>query len=99
MGHTHRPCAFAQEKEVRPLEFRLVDIHPDRTKAGRKFLFNVGSVGQPRDGDWRASYAVFSPEKQLIDLRRVNYNIEKASAKIIKAGLPESLSKRLFKGE
>ena len=99
VGHTHRPCAFAQEKEVRPLEFRLVDIHPDRTKAGRKFLFNVGSVGQPRDGDWRASYAVFSPEKQLIDLRRVNYNIEKASAKIIKAGLPESLSKRLFKGE
>lgn len=99
VGHTHRPCAFAQEKEVRPLEFRQVDIHPDRTKPGRKFLFNVGSVGQPRDGDWRACYAVFSPEKQVIDLRRVNYNIDKAASKIVKAGLPESLSKRLFKGE
>lgn len=99
VGHTHRPCAFAQEKEVRPLEFRQVDVQPDRTKIGRKFLFNVGSVGQPRDGDWRASYATFSPQEHVVDLRRVSYNIEKASSKIIKAGLPESLSKRLLKGE
>jgi len=99
VGHTHRPCAFAQEKEVRPLEFRQVDVHPDRTKVGRKFLFNVGSVGQPRDGDWRAAYAIFSPEDQTVDLRRINYNIDKAAAKILKAGLPEALAKRLFKGE
>ena len=99
VGHTHRPCAFAQEKEVRPLEFRHVDVHPDRTKIGRKFLFNVGSVGQPRDGDWRASYAIFHAHEQWVDFRRVNYNIEKAASKIMKAGLPESLSKRLFKGE
>ena len=99
VGHTHRPCAFAQEREVRPLEFRHVDVHPDRSKMGRKFLFNVGSVGQPRDGDWRASYAIFSPQEYWVDLRRVSYNIEKAASKILKAGLPESLSKRLFKGE
>lgn len=99
VGHTHRPCAFAQEKEVRPLEFRRVDVHPDRTKIGRKFLFNAGSVGQPRDGDWRPSYAIYHAGEQWVDLRRVNYQIEKAAAKIIKAGLPESLAKRLFKGE
>jgi len=99
VGHTHRPGAFAQEKEVRPLEFRQVDVHPDRTKSGRKFLFNTGSVGQPRDGDWRASYVIFSPQEYRVDLRRVSYNIEKASSKILKAGLPESLAKRLFKGE
>lgn len=99
VGHTHRPCAFAQEKEVRPLEFRQVDVHPDRSKSGRKFLFNVGSVGQPRDGDWRAAYATFTPSEHLVDLRRVNYNIERAASKIIKSGLPESLSKRLSKGE
>lgn len=99
VGHTHRPCAFAQEREVRPLEFRQVDIHPDRTKLRRKFLFNVGSVGQPRDGDWRASYAIYSPNQHTVDLRRVNYNIEKASGKILEAGLPDSLAKRLFKGE
>lgn len=99
VGHSHRPCAFAQEKEVRPLEFRNVDVHPDRTKIRSKFLFNVGSVGQPRDGDWRAAYAIFSPDEYWIDLRRVNYNIEKAASKILKVGLPESLAKRLFKGE
>ena len=99
VGHTHRPCAFAQEKEVRPLEFRQVDVHPDRSKVGHKFLFNVGSVGQPRDGDWRAAYAIFSAEEHRVDLRRVNYNIEKAASKILKAGLPESLAKRLFNGE
>ncbi len=99
VGHTHRPCAFAQEREVRPLEFRHVDVHPDRSKMGRRYLFNVGSVGQPRDGDWRASYAIFSPQEYWVDLRRVSYNIEKAASKILKAGLPESLSKRLFKGE
>lgn len=99
VGHTHRPCAFIQEKEVRPLEFRQVNTQPDRTKIGRKFLFNVGSVGQPRDGDWRASYAVYSPESQTVDLRRVNYNVEKTASKILESGLPESLSKRLFKGE
>ena len=99
MGHTHRPCAFVQDREVRPLEFRQVDVHPDRTRGGKKYLFNIGSVGQPRDGDWRASYAIYSPQEQSVDLRRVNYNIEKSSSKILKAGLPESLSKRLFKGE
>lgn len=99
VGHTHRPCAFVREKDVRPLEFRTVDLQHDRSKTGRKFLFNVGSVGQPRDGDWRAAYAIYSPEEQTVELRRVNYNIEKAARKIIQAGLPESLSKRLFKGE
>jgi len=99
VGHTHRPCAFAQEKEVRPLEFRNVDVHLDRSKVGRKFLFNVGSVGQPRDGDWRSAYAIYDPVRQVVDLRRVNYQLEKAEAKIIKAGLPESLGKRLAKGE
>ncbi|NDF13452.1 MAG: UDP-N-acetylglucosamine 2-epimerase (hydrolyzing) [Proteobacteria bacterium] len=62
-------------------------------------VFNVGSVGQPRDGDWRSAYAIYDPVRQVVDLRRVNYQLEKAEAKIIKAGLPESLGKRLAKGE
>lgn len=99
VGHTHRPGAFLKEKEVRPLEFRHVDVHPDRTKSARKLIFNVGSVGQPRDGDWRAAYAVFHPGEEWVDLRRVNYNVEKAMEKIQKAGLPESLARRLKNGE
>lgn len=99
VGHTHRPCAFVLEKEVRPLEFRQIDIHPDRSRVGRKYLFNAGSVGQPRDGDWRACYVTYSPDQQSVDLRRVNYNIDKAASKITKSGLPDSLAKRLFQGE
>lgn len=99
IGHTHRPGAFLLESEVRPLEFRKVDVHPQRSRFARKFLFNAGSVGQPRDGDWRASYALYHPGEEWVDLRRVNYDVEKASRKIMKRGLPESLYKRLLKGE
>jgi predicted phosphodiesterase len=99
LGHTHRPAAFLQEKEVRPIEFRNVDVHPERLKVPRKFLFNVGSVGQPRDGDWRASYVIYDSKDQSVHLRRVGYDVEKASQKVIKAGLPKSLSERLIRGE
>jgi diadenosine tetraphosphatase ApaH/serine/threonine PP2A family protein phosphatase len=99
IGHTHRPAAFLKEREVRPIEFRKVDVHPERLKTARKFMFNVGSVGQPRDGDWRASYALYDSKEQTVDLRRVGYEVEKAASKIVKAGLPDSLSARLFQGE
>jgi len=99
IGHTHRPAAFLKEKDVRPVVFRGVDVHPERLKIARKFLFNVGSVGQPRDGDWRASYAIYDSKEQTVDLRRVGYEVEKAASKIVKAGLPDSLSARLFAGE
>jgi diadenosine tetraphosphatase ApaH/serine/threonine PP2A family protein phosphatase len=88
-----------KEREVRPIEFRKVDVHPERLKTARKFMFNVGSVGQPRDGDWRASYAIYDSKEQTVDLRRVGYEVEKAASKIVKAGLPDSLSARLFQGE
>ena len=76
-----------------------MDVHPERLKIARKFLFNVGSVGQPRDGDWRACYVIYDPKEQIVDLRRVGYEVEKAASKIAKAGLPDSLSARLFQGE
>ncbi|NCW27748.1 MAG: metallophosphoesterase [Verrucomicrobia bacterium] len=99
LGHTHRPAVFIKDHEVRPIEFRRVDVHPERLKVSRKFLFNVGSVGQPRDGDWRAAYAIYDAKSEIVELRRLNYDIDRAAQKILKAGLPESLSKRLFKGE
>jgi diadenosine tetraphosphatase ApaH/serine/threonine PP2A family protein phosphatase len=98
IGHTHRPAVFLKEKEVRPVEFRRVDVHPERLKVARKFLFNVGSVGQPRDGDWRAAYVTYDSQEQIVDLRRVDYDVEKAASKIIKAGLPVALAKRLSRG-
>ena len=61
-------------------------------------MVNPGSVGQPRDGDRRAAYALFDPESRIVTLRRVEYPIQKTADDIKKAGLPDVLGFRLFKG-
>jgi len=65
-----------------------------------KIVFNPGSVGQPRDGDWRASFAFlsFGGAKTEVEIRRVEYDVEKAASKIRAAGLPESHAARLAAG-
>jgi len=62
---------------------------------GRRII-NPGSVGQPRDGDWRASYALVEGDR--ITFHRVEYEVEKSARKIIEAGLPRFLAERLFEG-
>ena len=62
------------------------------------YLINPGSVGQPRDGDPRASYAIFDSEQRLLTLRRVAYPIEATAEEIRRAGLPDVLAFRLFQG-
>jgi len=92
-GHTHLPVAFF---DTDPITYSLgpeIGIDP-RVKT----LVNVGSVGQPRDEDARACYAVYDSERHLVSLRRVTYNIEGAARKITDAGLPEVLAERLFLG-
>lgn len=66
----------------------------------RGVVFNPGSVGQPRDGDPRAGFAfvAFENGRAEVSLRRVEYDVEKAAAKIRDAGLPEPLAARLFEG-
>jgi len=63
-------------------------------------VFNPGSVGQPRDGDPRASWAVVTAQGETVDveIRRVEYNVVAAASRIRKAGLPESHAERLSKG-
>lgn len=67
-------------------------------KAGT--VFNPGSVGQPRDGDNRASYAIlsFTGDEVRVELRRVPYDYKATASKILAAGLPESFAERLFSG-
>jgi len=67
-------------------------------KQGTKFFLNPGSVGQPRDGNPKASFAIFDTEKGEIILKRVSYNIDEVYEAIIKHGLPEFLGLRLFRG-
>jgi diadenosine tetraphosphatase ApaH/serine/threonine PP2A family protein phosphatase len=65
---------------------------------GAKYFINVGSVGQPRDGDWRACYAIYDLDEKLLTFRRVEYDIATAQAKILAAGLPEMLAERIAEG-
>jgi diadenosine tetraphosphatase ApaH/serine/threonine PP2A family protein phosphatase len=67
-------------------------------EAGPLYLINPGSVGQPRDNDPRAAYAIYTPEERRVELRRVCYQIEVAQAKILRAGLPAALADRLAWG-
>ncbi len=67
-------------------------------KLGIRAIFNPGSVGQPRDGDSRAGYAIVNTKQPFITIKRVEYGIEKTAEKIREAGLPLSLAERLFGG-
>jgi diadenosine tetraphosphatase ApaH/serine/threonine PP2A family protein phosphatase len=96
-GHTHSP--FAARLRGEDLEF--LDVAPGDALAvaeDSRLLVNVGSVGQPRDGDPRAGYGILDEEARTVTCYRVAYPIERAQARIREAGLPEALAKRLGLG-
>jgi predicted phosphodiesterase len=93
-GHTHTPRAYIKDSSVVGMPFDQLILEP-----GKKYFVNAGSVGQPRDGDWRAAYVVFDQEKRLIQLRRLRYDLAKTQGKILKAGLPPRLADRLAFGK
>ena len=94
IGHTHVPAFYIKTSSVEELGGRVLDI-----ENGKKYLINVGSVGQPRDGDPRASYCIYDLGGQRILNRRVEYDIKSAQRKIIDAGLPDKLADRLSHGK
>ena len=94
MGHTHVPLAF----EKNDLTITGGFYESVQIAQNRKYLINVGSVGQPRDGDPRAAFAVFSPEDSIVQLYRVEYDVATTQQKIIDAGLPQCLADRLAVG-
>jgi diadenosine tetraphosphatase ApaH/serine/threonine PP2A family protein phosphatase len=65
---------------------------------GSKYFINAGSVGQPRDGDWRACYAIYDLDHKLVVFRRVEYDLATTQRKILDAGLPSMLAERLADG-
>ena len=98
-GHTHCPVIY--EKQIGAV-YRLdvqAGAEPYKLPIGRKYFVNVGSVGQPRDGDSRASYALYDPMARTIRFRRLEYDVAAAQAKIREAGLPERLAERLAVGQ
>lgn len=98
MGHTHvqlyisEPEATANSAPRQPEDGEVLDIG-----AGR-YMINPGSVGQPRDGDPRAAFAIFEPESMRVTFRRLAYPIEETQRQMSEAGLPPSLINRLSLG-
>jgi predicted phosphodiesterase len=102
-GHTHQqggflitandrfqPIETPSKKNDEPAGFLL--------ETGTRYLINPGSVGQPRDGDWRAGFAIFDADARRVDYYRTPYNLELTQQKMRKAGLPEPLALRLEVG-
>lgn len=91
-GHTHLPVVASASRDWRGDE-RLYNL-----ATGGPYLVNPGSVGQPRDADPRASYLLWDPQSRWARFRRVAYDITRAQARIIDAGLPRGLAERLGVG-
>jgi predicted phosphodiesterase len=95
-GHTHLPAVYTTADD--PVEATGPDADLLRLPTSGPSLINVGSVGQPRDGDPRAAYGVFDVDRGTMLLRRVSYDIAAAQASILDAGLPPWLALRLAQG-
>jgi len=90
IGHSHVPLVFSSRDMIRE---PLVQIEQNH-----KYIVNVGSVGQPRDGNPRLCYTLYDTGKKEIRYIRLDYDLQTTYAKIIEAGLPLYLAERLLKG-
>ncbi len=99
-GHTHFQGGFMLTPKGR---FQSIRCHSKddgltgtlEIEDGGRYLINPGSVGQPRDGDWRAAFAIFDTAERRVEYYRTPYELPKTQEKMAKAGLPEPLIRRL----
>jgi predicted phosphodiesterase len=94
IGHSHLCKVFALTKSsVEELPAVDFDLLPEK-----KYIVSVGSVGQPRDFDNRASYTVYDSDKKRFEFKRVEYDIELAADKVLRVRLEKNFAHRLFIG-
>jgi diadenosine tetraphosphatase ApaH/serine/threonine PP2A family protein phosphatase len=99
VGHSHAPAVWSLGSSGPTHSDRWAKWpHRIELEDGRRYLINVGSVGQPRDRDSRAAYGLWEPEARQVTIRRVPYDVEQAARKILAAGLPPILAERLARG-
>jgi diadenosine tetraphosphatase ApaH/serine/threonine PP2A family protein phosphatase len=96
VGHSHQALAFATDGSR--VESVAEGVGRLELREGYRYLVNVGSVGQPRDGDPRSCFAIYDDEAGSIELVRIDYDIARAQEKILRAGLPPFLAARLQRG-
>lgn len=95
VGHTHTPGVFVELEDN--LFYKALGIL--QLEGCKRYIVNVGSVGQPRDRDPRAAYVIYDTDKETIELKRIAYDISAVQEKILNAGLPDFLASRLAQGK
>jgi len=107
-GHTHLQGSFAFNPTA--TEVKSQGLYPEYQTVGQtenvefpirnsfRYMVNPGSVGQPRDGDWRAAFAVYDTDRRVVTYWRVPYKLHEAQERIIAANLPQRLATRLAAG-
>jgi predicted phosphodiesterase len=101
-GHTHHQGGFSYQDA----QLDVLQLHPRngevrsalRLEPGKRYLLNPGSIGQPRDGDPRASFAIADIDHEIVEFWRIPYDVEKVQQRMRNARLPEPLALRLGVG-
>ncbi|HEX5483653.1 MAG TPA: metallophosphoesterase, partial [Terriglobia bacterium] len=102
-GHTHYQGGFGLDKAGKLYHWSVGSnkegcVLRAELESGTRYLLNPGSVGQPRDGNWRAGFAIFDETERRVDFYRTEYDLAKTQEKMSQAGLPEPLIRRLKEG-
>lgn len=95
IGHSHIPLFIAQKKDGNYAGGDLADSEEVLVDDYEKVIINVGGVGQPRDGDPRASYGIYDSQTKIFSLHRVEYDVSAVQEKMKIAGLPQHLIDRI----
>lgn len=98
VGHTHVPLIFELDEQQQHCEMVAPSLSGPLALGPRRMIINPGSVGQPRDGDPRASYAMLDTDRMTWEFRRVVYSVEIAQERMRARGLPSRLIERLEAG-
>ncbi|MCP3683719.1 MAG: metallophosphoesterase family protein [bacterium] len=93
IGHTHSPKVFCREEKGDIIQELHVDIR--KLSERKRYIINVGSVGQPRDNNPDSCYLIYDTESRIINFKRIPYDFKKTQKKMAKAGLPDFLIERL----
>jgi predicted phosphodiesterase len=100
LGHTHLQGGFSADSSFRPQYATIGQLETCELKLEEgNYLINPGSVGQPRDGDWRAGFAIYESDAHMVSFYRVPYDVRKTQERIVAANLPQRLASRLTAGK
>lgn len=97
-GHSHFPVVFALDSDSLTTHLPRGRVFRLKLQKGTRYLINPGSIGQPRDGDTRASFGIFDSDGLTMTIRRAPYEYRRTQQKIREAGLPAPLADRLAVG-